>query len=36
MRRIEKLFGPNTKKIELFARREAEGWDRWAMRPSKI
>jgi N6-adenosine-specific RNA methylase IME4 len=29
MRRIERLFGPNTKKIELFARREVEGWDRW-------
>lgn len=29
MRRIEKLFGTNTKKIELFARRKTEGWDRW-------
>ena len=29
MRRIEKLFGPNTKKIELFARRAVEDWDRW-------
>ena len=29
MRRIEKLFGPNTKKIELFARRKVEDWDRW-------
>src|SRR5574344_1634754 len=29
MRRIERLFGPNTTKIELFARREVDGWDRW-------
>lgn len=29
MRRIEKLFGPDTKKIELFARREDEDWDCW-------
>lgn len=29
MHRIERLFGPNTKKIELFARREVDGWDRW-------
>ena len=29
MRRIEKIFGEDTKKIELFARREAEGWDCW-------
>jgi N6-adenosine-specific RNA methylase IME4 len=29
MRRIEKLFGPNTTKIELFARRAVDGWDRW-------
>ena len=29
MRRIERLFGDNTDKIELFARREVEGWDRW-------
>ena len=29
MRRIERLFGNNTKRIELFARREVSGWDRW-------
>ena len=29
MRRIERLFGPNTTKIELFARRQVDGWDRW-------
>ena len=29
MRRIERLFGPNTTKIELFARRQVEGWDCW-------
>lgn len=29
MRRIERLFGPNTSKIELFARRTVKGWDRW-------
>ena len=29
MRRIQKIFGEDTKKIELFARREAEGWDCW-------
>ncbi len=29
LKRIEKLFGPDTKKIELFARRKVEGWDRW-------
>ena len=29
MRRIECLFGENTKKIELFARRSVENWDRW-------
>lgn len=29
MDRIEKLFGPGLRKIELFARSEAEGWDRW-------
>lgn len=29
MRRIERLFGASTKKIELFARREVDGWDRW-------
>lgn len=29
MRRIKKIFGEDTKKIELFARREAEGWDCW-------
>ena len=29
MRRIERLFGPNTTKIELFARRTVDGWDRW-------
>lgn len=27
MRRIERLFGGETRKIELFARRTAEGWD---------
>ena len=27
MRRIEKLFGPDTKKIELFARRAVDGCD---------
>lgn len=27
MRRIEKMFGPDTKKIELFARRAVDGWD---------
>ncbi|MDE7383229.1 MAG: hypothetical protein K2M99_05000, partial [Treponemataceae bacterium] len=29
MRRIERLFGTNTKKIELFARRQVDGWDCW-------
>lgn len=29
MHRIERLFGPGTKKIELFARREAPDWDSW-------
>ncbi|MBO7725411.1 MAG: DNA methyltransferase [Thermoguttaceae bacterium] len=29
MRRIERLFGPDTTKIELFARRQVEGWDSW-------
>lgn len=29
MRRIERLFGSNTSKIELFARREVKGWDCW-------
>lgn len=28
IKRIEKLFGSQTK-IELFARREVDGWDRW-------
>ena len=28
MRRIERLFGEQ-KMIELFARREVPGWDRW-------
>ena len=29
MRRIERLFGNGTKKIELFARRAVDGWDCW-------
>lgn len=29
MRRIEVLFGQDTKRIELFARRQAIGWDCW-------
>ena len=29
MRRIERLFGSNTTKIELFVRRIVEGWDCW-------
>ena len=29
MIRIERLFGPETKKIELFARRTRESWDCW-------
>ena len=29
MKRIERLFGTETSKIELFARRQVEGWDRW-------
>ena len=29
MQRIERLFGENTTKIELFARRAVVGWDRW-------
>ena len=29
MRRIELLFGSNTKKIELFARRKTDDWDCW-------
>ena len=29
MRRIERLFGSNTKKIELFARRSVDEWDCW-------
>jgi hypothetical protein len=29
MRRIEKLFGSKTRKIELFARRLTDGWDCW-------
>ena len=29
MKRIEKLFGENTSKIELFARSKTKGWDVW-------
>lgn len=29
MRRIERLFGPDSTKIELFARRQVDGWDCW-------
>lgn len=29
MERTERLFGPGTKRIELFARREAANWDCW-------
>lgn len=29
IQRIEKLFGPNLSKIELFARRKVDGWDCW-------
>lgn len=29
MRRIERLFGSTTTKIELFARQHVEGWDCW-------
>jgi len=29
MRRIERLFGNEQTKIELFARRKVIGWDRW-------
>lgn len=29
MRRIEHLFGPSMKKIELFVRRQSDGWDEW-------
>lgn len=29
MKRIERLFGADVSRIELFARRSVDGWDRW-------
>lgn len=34
--RIEQLFGPDTKKLELFARTQREGWDCWGNETNKF